>query len=232
MSTSQNGWPVDQTGARQDRGLYGGVSLPNGVLAGDVAIVARYVCEQYDRTVEPLRQGWCWGWYVKPIEGSTAVSNHASGTAWDLNAPKHPLGVRNTFTPAQRTAIRAILAYCGNVVRWGGDYTGRADEMHFEIIGSPAAVARIARKIEGKLPVDQDDFNALMNGWAASDGGKAAIRRAVWDHREDNAATGTRPLAPALEDTVRMGAVMRSLIPRVEDAADAVVDQLKPAPAL
>ena len=65
------------------------------------------------------------------IRGSTdSLSNHSSGTAIDLNAIKHPLGKRNTFTDKQEIIIRQIAAKYG--CKWGGDWK-RADEMHFEI---------------------------------------------------------------------------------------------------
>jgi hypothetical protein len=150
---SQNGWNAGTPGAiggLDTRPVPGTtVKLPQGVRKGDVATVLLYVAAQFHRTVEPLRAGWCWGYHYKTIEGSRALSNHSSGTAIDLNAPRHPIGRANTFTVKQRTAIRVILRYCDGVVRWGGDYTGRKDDMHFEIVGSAADVARVARKIRG-----------------------------------------------------------------------------------
>lgn len=147
MGESQNGWSVDLTGNLQDRTPVHGVSFPNGVRRGDAATVLFYVADRFHREVEPLRPGWCWGWYVKTIEGSKATSNHASGTAIDLNAPNHPIGRRNTFTPAQEARIHAILGDCDRVVRWGGDYSGRPDEMHFEINANAARVAALADRI-------------------------------------------------------------------------------------
>jgi hypothetical protein len=117
------------------------------VLHGDVATVLLHVAAQFHQHVEPLNAGWCWGYYYRKIAGSKRLSNHASGTAIDLNAPNHPMGRANTFSPGKRAEIRKILHFCEGVVRWGGDYTGRKDDMHFEIVGNAAAVARIAKKI-------------------------------------------------------------------------------------
>lgn len=150
MVNSQNGWP-----ASSDRRAIGvdanfsihGVTFPGGVKSGAVATVLGYVAEQFNNRVEKLVPGWCWGWSYREIRGSTVTSNHASGTAIDCNAPIHPLGVRGTFSAAQVREIRAILNEVGNVVRWGGDYSGRVDEMHFEINASAAAVDNVARRL-------------------------------------------------------------------------------------
>ncbi|GAB1642522.1 M15 family metallopeptidase [Krasilnikovia sp. MM14-A1259] len=176
MSTSQNGWPVDSDGSHEDRApIYGDVRVPNGIRAGDVATVLRWAAQRYHETVEPLVPGTCWGWFVKPIEGTRIVSNHASGTAIDLNADKHPMGVAaaRTMTAKQIAACRAIVRASGGVVRWGGDYTGRPDPMHWEIVGSPAATAALATKLRTPAvqPVQEDDMPTA-----------AEIADAVWNH--------------------------------------------------
>jgi D-alanyl-D-alanine carboxypeptidase-like protein len=151
MTTSQNGWPADSNPA--DIGIVkpsiAGVDFPNGVRGGDVETVLMYVANKFHHTVEALHDGWCWGYYYKKIEGSSEISNHASGTAIDLNAEHHPMGKSGTFSVAQRNAIRVILHDCEGVVRWGGDYSGRKDEMHFEIVGNAASVKRVASKFRG-----------------------------------------------------------------------------------
>lgn len=91
----------------------------------------------FNATVEPLRVGWCWGFDPKPIEGTHVWSNHAWGGALDLNAPAHPMGKANTFTPAKRAAIDKLLtkySFQGKrLLRSGKDYKGRKDDMHIEI---------------------------------------------------------------------------------------------------
>lgn len=151
MTTSQNGWPAsrDKTALGIDNPKVPGtdVDFPQGIKSGDVAVVLLYVAAQFHHTVEPLEGNSCWGYFYKTIEGSTAISNHASGTAIDINADKHPMGKAGTFTAAQVKRIQQILSFCGGVVRWGGNYTGRKDEMHFEINASADAVKRLATKI-------------------------------------------------------------------------------------
>lgn len=142
-AVSQNGWPVYDTAPPATTPYITGRVRP-----GDVDTVFTWLGEQFNERVEHIRKDWSWGWAKRNVRGSTtAISNHASATANDYNAPAHVLGKRGTFTPKQVTAIRAILRELEGVIRWGGDYVNRADEMHFEVIKDAAAVHRVAEKI-------------------------------------------------------------------------------------
>lgn len=153
-ASSQNGWPgiTSSSSPHLNRGFSAdGVAFPGGVRQGAVTDILHYVATQFDRQVEKLHSGWCWGWSYRPIRGSQTLSNHASATAIDCNAPRHPLGAVGTFSSAQRGRIEAILHYCEGTVRWGGDYHGRKDEMHFEINVGPSSplIAKVAKKVGG-----------------------------------------------------------------------------------
>lgn len=147
---SQNGWSAN------DRSMIASYSLPGGRVAlrkGDVSVVLLWCAHRWHETVEPLVWPGVWGYAERAIRGSsTTLSNHASGTAIDINAPQHPLGTdpRANFSTLELRAVRAILEYCEGVVRWGGDYSGRKDGMHLEIVGNGAAVRRIADKIRNR----------------------------------------------------------------------------------
>lgn len=149
MVNSQNGWPASPN--KRDIGVgyfaVNGVEFVGGVKGGDVATVFTYVLTRFAAEVEAFIVPGCWGWAYRDVRGATSLSNHASGTAVDVNAPLHPLGSMSTFTPAQRQRIRSIVTACAGVVRWGGDYSGRKDEMHFEIVGDVTAVANLATAI-------------------------------------------------------------------------------------
>jgi hypothetical protein len=157
-AVSQNGWGVitSSSSAALDRGFSaGGATFPGGVRRGDVSTILRYVATRFDREVEALHNPGCWGWSYRLIRGNTTTySNHASATALDCNAPRHPLGAVGTFSAAQVRTIHAILAVCEGTVRWGGDYRSRKDEMHFEINKGPGdpAIHRIAVKVAGHNP--------------------------------------------------------------------------------
>lgn len=158
MAKSQNGWPVVAK-SKCDQGPFGGVTFPNGILAGDVATIARWQMTRYEADVEQMVPGTCWGWYVKNIEGSGTISNHASATAWDINAPQHPMGppTSSNMTAREIAACHEIEADSDGTLRWGGDFS-RPDPMHWEIIGTPARVAAFARKIRNQQ--EEDDMFA------------------------------------------------------------------------
>ena len=149
-ATSQNGWPAS-TSLPLSTLSVGAVTFPQGVRSGAPHTILGYVARRFNSEVETLRKGECWGYNFRKISGSTSYSNHASGTAIDVNAPEHFLGASGTFSAAQVHAIRSILSACDGVVRWGGDYSNRKDEMHFELVKGPGdpAVAALVRKLGG-----------------------------------------------------------------------------------
>jgi hypothetical protein len=112
------------------------VHLEPGLHKGSIATVLFYVAEQLNARVEPAKAGECWGYADRPSKNDAQlISCHASGTAFDYNAPDHPNGAKGTFR-GKVTEIRKILGEVNNLVHWGGDGWGAGttlDEMHFEI---------------------------------------------------------------------------------------------------
>lgn len=175
MTVSYNGWTASphaaDFGGLDNREVPGapGVKLAPGVRAGDVATVMFSFAALFHAHVEPLESGTCWGYNYRPdTNNPKQLSCHASGTAIDLNAPKHPNGKRGTFTDQQVTMIRALLAGYDGVLEWGGDFTGVDDEMHFEIKGTAAAVAAMAAKLNG-APTPTPAPAATAHQWTGHD---------------------------------------------------------------
>lgn len=144
---TQNCWPAFTDGA--DPALEQSPWVTGRLLAGDVRTVLDHVAARFDAEVEPVDRDSSWGWGYRTVRGDSDLSNHASGTSIDLNATEHPLGSTGTFSDDQVAAIREILAEVAPVVAWGGDFA-RGDEMHFEIVGDPAAVAEVAARLRGE----------------------------------------------------------------------------------
>lgn len=225
MSTSQNGWSVVASGTSGDL-----ATLPHitgKVRAGAVLTVFTYLADQFNANVEPIRKAESWGYANRAIVGSTTTSNHASGTAVDFNAPSHPLGESGTFTAAQVAALRAILAVINQnakVIRWGGDYSGRKDEMHFEIVGTAAQVESAARVVSGaSTPV------APTKSSNRSSAVSAATQRAVhvtadgfWGDETDNGVNIVRAALNGQKDRqaqVTVGATPDGIWGRKSEAA-------------
>lgn len=173
MPVSQNGYTANSQ-APIRRARIEGTDVSVGVRRGPAGDLLLHAAARWHREVEPLRAPDgvldCWGYAPRTIRGSTTLSNHASGTALDLRARAHPLGRSGTFRADQVAAIRRILADCRFAIRWGGDYRGRKDEMHIEIV------------------VDEDTCRGVLAGLNRSteeDDLPSAddIARAVWNHR-------------------------------------------------
>jgi hypothetical protein len=136
MVTSQNGFP-----ASREPGEIGvrnftvpGTAITVAVRA-DIAPRLLKMAEWFHHNVEQLKKEQCSGYSFRKINGSNDFSNHASGTAIDLNSLKHPLGRPGTVPKNKRSAISAKARELG--LLWGGDFDGRVDEMHFEVLRRP-----------------------------------------------------------------------------------------------
>jgi len=148
VTASQNGWRVIGRDQCTD------VEIPGGEfpIHPEFAWLAQDCALLWHETVEPLQWPGCWGWADRAIRGGTQLSNHASGTAWDLCAPRHPQGVpiAKTFTAGQLQAIERLEARYFGVLRWGGRWTGKSvDGMHWE--GQPGVTLEAVRELTAQL---------------------------------------------------------------------------------
>ncbi len=148
MLTSYNGWPASKDQAEIGIKSY---SVPGTLIklrcAEKVAPLLVGFAAEFHNLIEPLDVGALddWGYAYRDVRGVPGkLSNHASGTAIDLNSLRHPLGKVGTFDAAKVPMIRALAKKYG--LTWGGDWT-RKDEMHFEISIGPAKVAELITKL-------------------------------------------------------------------------------------
>jgi peptidoglycan hydrolase-like protein with peptidoglycan-binding domain len=207
MPESYNGWPAspDPKAIGIEQGFEaGGVHFPGGVKAGDVAAVLGYVATQIHLRVERLVAGWCWGYDFRVNRNDpNTLSCHSSGTALDINSPRHENGAYNTFTPDQVATIRRIMQEVRGVVAWGRDWTGTKDEMHFEIqYGAArvkAAAATLGRPAEPPrgltpFPLPAGYYFGPLSGPTESISGMAA----------DGSDTKYRPAIARIQGVVRV----------------------------
>lgn len=144
MARSQNGWTAPPPDLADLSWITGKVR------AGDVHTVFDYLCQRFNGEVEKINRSWSWGYNYREVRGSSSLSDHASGSAIDLNAPAHPLAASGTFSAKQTAAIQKILQDLDGAVHWGGNFRGRKDEMHFGINTDAAGLQAVVRKINGK----------------------------------------------------------------------------------
>lgn len=148
VATSQNGYSVKP---KLTNPKIGDAYFSPGLRDDDAGYVLAEFLRRFDKRVEKLVPGWCWGYAYRPVRGALfGYSNHASGTGADINAPRHPLGKRGTFTTAQVREFDRLLAEFEGVIRAGKDYTKRADEMHVEIDAPYARVKALAAKLRAQ----------------------------------------------------------------------------------
>lgn len=152
MPTSQNGWPALDAGSP----LLYTWSIPTreGVVRlrlrnGSAGFLLCHFILWWADVIEPvfgkLLDDWGWAW--RPIRGQVSgLSNHSSGTAADVNATRHPLGTRTLPAKTVAQVLARVLIYRGTL-RWGGQYSGRVDQMHVEVNAPLTAVETRARAL-------------------------------------------------------------------------------------
>lgn len=159
MVATENGWPA--IGQVTDPLLYtwtlnthDGHTVRLTLRHGSVGFVLVYAASLWDRWIEPLYGGLAddGGYSYREVRGRQVLSNHASGTAEDLNWRKHPLGAVGTVAKAglwRTLLLRFRTGSVGSILRWGGDYHNRKDEMHTEI--APGVTMTMVENVAKRL---------------------------------------------------------------------------------
>ena len=122
--------------------LYGEGVVTVDVLIVDAVKALNAVLIDWDYRTRRADTG---AYNCRPITGGTNYSLHAYGIAVDLNWNTNPYG-RTLVTDMAIGMIEAIegIRTAGGVQvwRWGGRYSNNKDAMHFEVVASPAELAR------------------------------------------------------------------------------------------
>ena len=122
--------------------LYGEGVVTVDVLIVDAVKALNAVLIDWDYRTRRADTG---AYNCRQITGGTNYSLHAYGTAIDLNWQTNPYG-HHLITDMPIGMIEAIegIRTAGGVQvwRWGGRYSNNKDAMHFEVVASPAELAR------------------------------------------------------------------------------------------
>jgi len=122
--------------------LYGEGVVTVDVLIVDAVKALNAVLIDWDYRTRRADTG---AYNCRQITGGTNYSLHAYGTAIDINWQTNPYG-HHLITDMPIGMIEAIegIRTAGGVQvwRWGGRYSNNKDAMHFEVVASPAELAR------------------------------------------------------------------------------------------
>lgn len=171
MPNSINGWEVLDNPPWSDPRLakkpVPGVPNRSLTLRREVLPLFLALAKDYHDTIEPIDQGELddWSYSYRDARFSTSWSDHASGTAIDLNASKEGwLGMNNYSwwaNPSRHKAAQAIKDRY-EVVMWGGSkdfggdyYNGSTvDWMHWAI--KPGVTVAQVQDVIRKLGIDEN----------------------------------------------------------------------------
>lgn len=136
-----SGWPNCQGSKINSGFVVSGTRFPGGMRNELVDLTSMLVQEcknrgyRFGSSSDPSYG--CWGYSCRAISGSNNPSNHSWGLAVDINAPSNP------YTSPLVTDMPSWMPDLWNEYgfRWGGDYSGSKDAMHYEFMESVAAAA-------------------------------------------------------------------------------------------
>jgi len=153
---SSNGWPVSLDKSSIVNYMVPGTKRHFSCRTSVAPILINFAAEIHK--LEPIDVGVFddWGWYVRKVRGSKSkMSNHASGTAIDINSTKHGWkATRSGYTKKQESIIDILCFDFG--IRWGWRYKfGFKDPMHFEIIESKLQVKERIAAMKLSMPKEK-----------------------------------------------------------------------------
>lgn len=136
-----SGWPNCQPDRIDSGFVVDGTRFPGGMRDELAELVTMLVREtkargyRFGSSSDPSYG--CWGYSCRAISGSNNPSNHSWGLAVDINAPSNP------YTSPLQTDMPNWMPDLWNEYgfRWGGDYSGSKDAMHYEFMGSVSDAA-------------------------------------------------------------------------------------------
>lgn len=160
MTVSYNGWSASPYSSSIGIRKYAVPGTRESIwLRSSAAPVLLYVLDQWNRTIEPVQGNILdeWGWAYRQTRGGGSISNHASGTAVDINATHYPRG-RANMSYAKILKVRALIrkinkAAGKTLLKWGGEWSGAyKDQMHVELAEgtSPTDVQRAMKALSDK----------------------------------------------------------------------------------
>lgn len=180
---TKNGWQVDPNPPLSTWAWPGGMGTAT-TRAGDATTVLQCLAYFYNQQVQAIKEPVLddWSYNKRIITGGSYWSEHAGGTALDINATDHPYKTtaEQNFSAAQIKAAEGILGYFEGAVEWLRGW----DPMHWQLArDSGGRLARIAAKVRPDL----DRFLAGTGGATATQSsGDDMVPSNLYDARDQN----------------------------------------------
>lgn len=141
MTVSYNGWSASPSSSSIGITKYRIPGTSETIwLRRSAAPILLWAMDYWNRNIEPIqgRQLDDWGYAYRATRGGGSISNHASGTAVDINALQYPRGRANMSAVKVmkvRAMVRRINQAAGKtLIKWGGEWSGAyKDQMHLEL---------------------------------------------------------------------------------------------------
>jgi len=89
--------------------------------------------EAQNQNLDNLVISWAGSFVPRRIRGGTALSNHAWGTAFDINAAENWLNAEPAPVGSKGSLLKLVPIANSFGFFWGGHYQNRKDGMHFEL---------------------------------------------------------------------------------------------------
>ncbi len=170
------------------------------------------------------------------VRGSaTKWSNHAYGTAIDLNAEQNAMYAKGNMPPF------VVDAFCRQGWMWGGYYQGRKDAMHFEAVDnggrkpkSPPPIFAVAPHVFDE-PATADQFDDSTDDHEAETSPvpkSMATSKIGVTQIASGATAGAVGVAEVAQSTIGSVSDVADQVSTVTDKAGAIIEQTKTVVAI
>jgi hypothetical protein len=141
----------------------GGTPFPGGVRR-EIHNLLELLLTETEKRGYKLHDPGCWGFACRAIKNpdgslTNTPSNHSWGLAIDVNAPTNVFGGSTHTIPGWMPDLFNRYGF-----RWGGDYSGTKDWMHFEFMGTREDAQVLDAKAEkelGEVPLTEKEKDAI-----------------------------------------------------------------------
>lgn len=185
MTVSYNGWSASPSSSAIGIEKFRVPGTSRYIwLRRSAAPILLWMMAYWHANIETIDQGIMddWGWAYRATRGGGSISNHASGTAADVNATRYPRGTGNMSwikILKVRAMVRKVNRAAGKtLIKWGGEWSGRyKDQMHLELAPhtSPTDVARAMKALSDKPNIWVSSVTKAMAATTPAGKGRSPI---------------------------------------------------------